>query len=57
MLFCFGETPKGLGQDIFYIVSKYMLHQERKTSHFGIVENVKKMSENLENVEENKKKK
>ena len=36
-LFCSGETPKGLGVDIFNVVSKYMLHRERKTGHFGVV--------------------
>ena len=36
-LFCSGESPKGLGGDIFYVVSKYMLRRERKTSHFGVV--------------------
>ena len=37
MFFCSGESPKGPGQDIFYVVSKYMLRREQKTSHFGIV--------------------
>ena len=36
-LFWSGETPKGLGRDIFYIASKYMLRREQKTSHFGVV--------------------
>ena len=36
-LFCYGESSKGLGRDIFYVVSKYMLRRERKTSHFGVV--------------------
>ena len=36
-LFCSGESSKGLGRDIFYVVSKYMLRRERKTSHFGVV--------------------
>ena len=56
-LFFSGESPKGLGRDILYVVLKYMLRRGQKTSHFGVGENVKKMSENLENVEENKKKK
>ena len=36
-LFSSGKSSKGLGQDIFYVVSKYMLCRERKTSHFGVV--------------------
>ena len=37
MLFCSGGSPKRLGRDIFYVVSKHMLRRERKTSHFGVV--------------------
>ena len=36
MLFCSGETPKGLGRDIFYVVLKHMLRREQKTSPFGV---------------------
>ena len=36
-LFCSGESPKGLGRDIFYVASRYMLRRERKISHFGVV--------------------